>query len=100
MPPIIGHAILGSIDVRFTPNSDRESGFPQTVMSALPSIATSIVFRHVRFRPIADSCSAAKQILIDHVFGPKQKRVRDGEVGLLRHRGQRSLTILPQRSGL
>jgi len=22
--------------VRFTPNSDRESGFPQTVMSALP----------------------------------------------------------------
>jgi hypothetical protein len=23
-------------DVRFTPNSDRESGFPQKVMSALP----------------------------------------------------------------
>jgi hypothetical protein len=23
-------------DVRFTPNSDRKSGFPQTVMSALP----------------------------------------------------------------
>src|SRR5262245_7170524 len=29
--------------VRFTPNSDRERGFPQTVMSALP--------------PIADMCS-------------------------------------------
>jgi hypothetical protein len=26
-------------DVRFAPNSDRESEFPQTVMSALPSKA-------------------------------------------------------------
>jgi hypothetical protein len=40
-------------DVRFAPNSDRESGFPQTVMSALP--------------PIADMCSA----LADVCFGPK-----------------------------
>jgi len=23
--------------VRFTPNNDRESGFPQTIMSALPN---------------------------------------------------------------
>jgi hypothetical protein len=39
--------------VRFTPNSDRESGLPQTVMSALP--------------PKADMCSA----LADVCFGPK-----------------------------
>src|SRR5262249_39177961 len=39
--------------VRFTPNSDRESGFPQTVMSALP--------------PKADMCSAARDVR----FGPK-----------------------------
>src|SRR5262245_4780338 len=39
--------------VRFTPNSDRESGFPQTVMSALP--------------PKADMCSALAPVR----FGPK-----------------------------
>jgi hypothetical protein len=39
--------------VRFAPNSDRESGFPQTVMSALP--------------PKADMCSAAGDVR----FGPK-----------------------------
>jgi len=40
-------------DVRFTPNSDRESGFPHKVMSALP--------------PKADMCSA----VVDVRFGPK-----------------------------
>src|SRR5262245_11874381 len=40
-------------DVCFTPNSDRESGLPQTVMSALP--------------PKADMCSA----VADVCFGPK-----------------------------
>jgi len=39
--------------VRFTPNSDRESGFPHKVMSALP--------------PKADMCSAAWDV----GFGPK-----------------------------
>jgi len=38
--------------VCFTPNSDRESGFPQTVMSALP--------------PKADMCSAVADVR----FGP------------------------------
>ena len=42
-----------SSHVRFTPDSDRESDFPQTVMSALP--------------PKADMCSA----LADVCFGPK-----------------------------
>src|SRR5512139_4067915 len=34
--------------IRFAPNSDRESGFPQTVMSALP--------------PKADRCSAKRNV--------------------------------------
>ena len=41
--------------VRFTPNSDREIGFPQTVMSALPPIADMRGARgDVRFGPKAD----------------------------------------------
>jgi hypothetical protein len=41
--------------VRFTPNSDRESGFPQTVMSALPRKADMYgALADVRFGPIAD----------------------------------------------
>jgi len=39
--------------VRFAPNSDRESGLPQTVMSALP--------------PKADMCGATRDVR----FGPK-----------------------------
>jgi hypothetical protein len=47
-------------DVRFAPNSDRESGFPQTVMPALPPKADMCgAARDVRFGPIADSCTAA-----------------------------------------
>ena len=41
--------------VRFTPNSDRESGFPQKLMSALPlkaDMCSAVV--HVRFGPKAD----------------------------------------------
>src|SRR5262245_26698454 len=42
-------------DVRSTPNSDRESGFLQTVMSALPPKADmGGATRDVRFGPIAD----------------------------------------------
>jgi hypothetical protein len=41
--------------VRFAPNSDRESGFPQTVMSALPPKADMCgANRNVRFGPEAD----------------------------------------------
>ena len=41
--------------VRFTPNSDRESGFPQTAMSALSPIADMCgATRDVRFGPIAN----------------------------------------------
>jgi hypothetical protein len=46
--------------VRFTPNSDRESGFPQTVMSAL--------------LPKADMCSALAHVC----FGPK------ADIGIIR----------------
>src|SRR5262245_27936538 len=42
-------------DVRFTPNSDRESGLPQTVMSALaPKADMCGAATDVRFRPKAD----------------------------------------------
>jgi len=41
--------------VRFAPNSDRESEFPQTVVSALPPKADICgATRDVRFGPIAD----------------------------------------------
>ena len=41
--------------VRFAPDSDRESGFPQTVMSALPPKADVCgALAYVRFGPIAD----------------------------------------------
>jgi hypothetical protein len=43
-------------DVRFTPTSDRESGFPQKAMSALP--------------PKADMCGANRHVC----FGPKADR--------------------------
>src|SRR5262245_31047535 len=42
-------------DVRFTPNSDRESGHRQAVMSALPPKADMCsALAHVCFGPIAD----------------------------------------------
>src|SRR5262245_11664270 len=51
--------------VRFTPNCDRESRHPQTVMSALPPKADMCgALRHVCFGPKADSCTAAKRIVI------------------------------------
>jgi hypothetical protein len=43
--------------VRFTPNSDRESGFLQKVMSALPPIADMC---SVRFGPKADMMAKRK----------------------------------------
>jgi hypothetical protein len=47
-------------DVRFTPNSDRESEIPQKAMSALhPKADMCGASRDVRFGPIADSCNAA-----------------------------------------
>ena len=62
-------------DVRFTLNSDRESGFPQKAMSALP--------------PKADMCSALRcplcansghrTHLFDHLVGAGEQRRRHGE---------------------
>src|SRR5262249_53240636 len=54
--------------VRFTPNSDRESGIPQKAMSALP--------------PKADMCGAT----VDVRFGPIADI--DNFIGLLRWRGR------------
>src|SRR5262245_46971543 len=51
--------------VCFTPNSDRESRHPQTVMSALPPKADMCSApAHVCFGPKADSCSAANSPII------------------------------------
>ena len=45
--------------VRFTPNSDRKSGLPQKILSALPPKADSrSAATHVRYGPKADMCSA------------------------------------------
>jgi hypothetical protein len=41
--------------VRFTPNSDRESGFPQQAMSALP--------------PKADMCGATRDVRFENARG-------------------------------
>jgi hypothetical protein len=47
-------------DVRFAPNSDRKSGFPQNVMSALPPKADIGAAQiNVRFGPKVDSCIAS-----------------------------------------
>src|SRR5262245_3882293 len=51
--------------VRFTPNSDRKSGFPHKVMSALP--------------PKADMCSAVAHVR----FGPKADMYATEILGLL-----------------
>ena len=57
--------------VRFTPNSDRESGFPQTVMSALP--------------PKADMCSAVTDVCL----GP----IADTQLQHLKNISVRALTL-------
>ena len=49
--------------VRFTPNSDRESGFPHKVMSALPQKADMCgTARDVCFGSKADMCSAKRHV--------------------------------------
>ncbi|MGA6934180.1 MAG: hypothetical protein WB041_02155, partial [Pseudolabrys sp.] len=52
--------------VRFTPNSDRESDFPQTVMSALPPKADMCgANRNVCFVPKAD--------MVGHLQRPNER---------------------------
>ena len=63
--------------VRFTPDNDRESGFPHKVMSALPPKADMCgATRDVRFGPIADSCSAAKRHALVLTRSPRPRRSR------------------------
>jgi hypothetical protein len=69
-----GHVRFGSLadmcnakrDVRFTPNSDRESGHVPMVMSALPPKADMF-----RFGPKADMPT-----LFDHLVGAFEQRPR------------------------
>src|SRR5262245_61383871 len=65
-------------DVRFTPNSDRESGLPQLGMSALPPKADMCSApAHVRFGPIADISKqyweSAESAL--HIVGEQQMQL-------------------------
>jgi len=64
--------------VRFTPNSDRESGFPQTVMSALPPKADICgATRDVRFGPKADIVySITSSALASSVAGTARPKIR------------------------
>jgi hypothetical protein len=62
--------------VRFTPNSDRNSGPPLNAMSALPPKADMCgANRHVCFGPKADIVS----YLLDHLVGERDQRGRYGE---------------------
>jgi hypothetical protein len=62
-------------NVRFTPNSDRESGFPKKFMSALPPKAdTCSALSDVRFGPIADMAC-----LFDHLIGSVEQTKWNGE---------------------
>src|SRR5262245_37639745 len=66
------------------PNKIRMGGlllaFPQRAMSALPPKADMCSApTHVRYGPIADSCSAAKRSLFDHLVGAAEKRHWEGD---------------------
>src|SRR5262249_196707 len=66
--------------VRFTPNSDRESRHPQTVMSALPPKADMCsALAHVCFGPIADIALATP-------FTIKRPPTEPASHGVLRNR--------------
>jgi hypothetical protein len=53
--------------VRFAPNSDRKSGYPHKVVSALPPTADMCsALAHVCFGPKADMCGARVHVC----FGP------------------------------
>src|SRR5262245_48544078 len=65
--------------VRFTPNSDRESGHRQTLMSALPPKADMCgATRDVRFGPIADIA-----VSFNYVVGNSHYARRNGNAKCL-----------------
>src|SRR5262249_36559018 len=81
----IGVAVLkGLADVRFTPNSDRESGHPQTVMSALPPKADMCsASGYVRFGPEAD-IAATYSITSSAAFNRPNGTVRPSVLAVFR----------------
>jgi len=63
--------------VRFAPNSDRESGFPQTVMFALPPKADVCgANRHVCYGPEADIRGAICHVRFPPTATAKQTYAR------------------------
>jgi hypothetical protein len=84
-----GHVRFGSLadicsakgHVRFTPNSDRESEFPQKVMSALPPKADMCsALAYVRFGPIADIKIDPARLRPIRVFGHSSRGIRRRDV--------------------
>jgi hypothetical protein len=73
-PWVKSRHMLAIGNVRFTPNSDRESEFPQRTMSALPPKADMCsALAYVCFGPKAD------MILFDHFISAGEQRRRHGE---------------------
>src|SRR5262249_50927886 len=78
--------------VRFTPNSDRESRHPQTVMSALPPKADMCdATREVRFGPKADSCSAEKTVRYSITSSAREIRVETWRLDFAARAGRRRI---------
>src|SRR5262245_29418664 len=66
---------VAKANVRFTPNSDRESRHLPKVMSALPLKADMCAaLAHVCFGPKADSCSAANAPSFRHLVSEREQR--------------------------
>jgi hypothetical protein len=68
--------------VRFAPNSDRESGFPQTVMSALPPEATCAAQTVMSALGHKRTCANIAILFKQHV-GALQKRFWNCEANCL-----------------
>ena len=69
------------MDVCFTPDSDRESGFPQKVMSALLLKADMCgATRDVCFGPIAD----IRRHLFDHIVSGQKNAIWYGDANRFR----------------
>jgi hypothetical protein len=102
--------------VRFTPNSDRESRFPQTVMSALPPKADMCTARgHVCFGPTADmplltNATGSQELETKSYLSPAEDSLaveeldhtgldRGGVVVRDHHRGDDGVAVVVERNG-
>jgi hypothetical protein len=70
--------------VRFAPNSDRETGFPQKVMSALTQSGHVQRVAYVCFGPEADIRLALHSITLSAAFNRPEGTVRPSVLAVLR----------------